>query len=109
MDLHSEITSNDANHSFSTVAFLRLFNWVSRQRPSPKYASIFFLQIVKAQNVFFLISLLNVVRVSCTIFVPLQFIFTTEAMVSIQRITDFLIQEESEFIGKDTNVEKGTG
>ena len=68
-----------------------------------------FFQIVKAQNVFFLISLLNVVRVSCTIFVPLQFIFTTEAMVSIQRITDFLIQEESEFIGKNTNVEKGTG
>ena len=69
----------------------------------------FFFQIVKAQNVFFLISLLNVVRVSCTIFVPLQFIFTTEAMVSIQRIKDFLIQDESEFIGKDTNVNKGTG
>ena len=78
----------------------RGFNWL--------FAIIFF-QIVKAQNVFFLISLLNVVRVSCTIFVPLQFIFTTEAMVSIQRITDFLVQEESEFIGKDTNVEKGTG
>ena len=71
--------------------------------------SIAFFLIVKAQNVFFLISLLNVVRVSCTIFVPLQFIFTTEAMVSIQRIKDFLIQDESEFIGKDTNVDKGTG
>ena len=30
-------------------------------------------------------------------------------MVSIQRIKDFLIQDESEFIGKDTNVDKGTG
>ena len=30
-------------------------------------------------------------------------------MVSIQLIKDLLIQDESEFIGKDSNVEKGTG
>jgi len=61
-----------------------------------------------AQNIFFLIALLNVVRTSCVIFLPLQVIFTTEACVSIDRIQQFLLDSALNEQKHDDGDELGT-
>merc|ERR1712227_292794 len=46
------------------------------------------------QAVFFMIAILNVTRVSCSLFLPLEMMFLSEAYGATKRIEEFLLLEE---------------
>jgi ATP-binding cassette subfamily C (CFTR/MRP) protein 4 len=62
-----------------------------------------------AEKIFFLIALLNAVRVSVSIFFPLNCVFASEAYGSAKRIQEFLMLEEQSDSSNQMNKEVAVG
>jgi len=62
-----------------------------------------------AEKIFFLIALLNAVRVSVSIFFPLNCVFASEAYGSAKRIQEFLMLEEQSDSSNQMNEELAVG